>query len=611
MFKNEISFTNAHNISKKEKKDILSILSKTYSQEYIDYMNLNFKTLSIQKGNVSNHKRNFIFYENNPILFEYDIKYYLPTVYLLQLLSKGIANNVLHKVCLIYDATVEYILNGADLMLKGVLNRNEIKSGFNFSLGDIFYVQTISGRIVGLGSVLVSKETMNIDEPTGKFLKIIHREEDALWSTGSKKYLDSVMIQITNENKTEEIINDIKQGKSNEKIDNNQPKEDNKIEGEIEVKEEKIEADKEGEKEEQEENIEEDKKENKEQEPLFTQEDIDEHIDIVFLTLCKLHLNKEKFPMDPGKLYQQFMKPLSEELKLFIDIKQSSYKKINNYFKHLHKDKGLITFSKAKNQNNDYIQSINYNHDMLKSFQPRIKKIKFLSVTDSSEHENILLSKSEKIEVQTIYKPNQKIKPLFIRYLGEEIFNSNAPQFFNIKQCTEILQTYLKDNNLFLTDKPGHVKLDAYLISLLSVHINPFHEEEAIFKMDEIIEMWKLNLTEKNCIMKIDNDTHNEMEMVYTNKLQIRIIARKINNKNVTLVSGLENFIDLSTVTKSLSKHFATSVTIKEDISGLKNAVFIQGYWVNELITTLVEEFKLKKNLIKVEDRLKLKSKKK
>ena len=133
---------------------------------------------------------------------------------------------------------------------------------------------------------------MNIDEPTGKFLKIIHREGDALWSTGSKKYLDSIMIQITNENKTEEIINDIEQGKSNEKIDNNQPKEDNKIEDKVEVKEEKIEADKEGEKEEQEENMEEDKKENKEQEPLFTQEDIDEHIDIVFLTLCKLHLNK-------------------------------------------------------------------------------------------------------------------------------------------------------------------------------------------------------------------------------------------------------------------------------------------------------------------------------
>ena len=33
------------------------------------------------------------------------------------------------------------------------------------------------------------------------------------------------------------------------------------------------------------------------------------------------------------------MKPLSSELKLFIDIKLSSYKKVNDYFKYLSKQK--------------------------------------------------------------------------------------------------------------------------------------------------------------------------------------------------------------------------------------------------------------------------------
>ena len=94
-------------------------------------------------------------------------------------------------------------------------------------------------------------------------------------------------------------------------------------------------------------------------------------------------------------------------------------------------------------------------------------------------------------------------------------------------------------------------------------------------------------------------------------KHQIRIISKKINNKNVTLISGLENFIDnISTVCKSLAKHFATSVTIKDEISGLKNAVFIQGYWVDELVEKLVNEFKINKRIIKIEDRLKNKKKK-
>ena len=34
---------------------------------------------------------------------------------------------------------------------------------------------------------------------------------------------------------------------------------------------------------------------------LPSKEEIDEYLDIVFLTLCKLHLQEEKFPMDPGK----------------------------------------------------------------------------------------------------------------------------------------------------------------------------------------------------------------------------------------------------------------------------------------------------------------------
>ena len=126
--------------------------------------------------------------------------------------------------------------------------------------------------------------------------------------------------------------------------------------------------------------------------------------------------------------------------------------------------------------------------------------------------------------------------------------------------------------------------------------------------MEDILEMWKINLNEKSCIMRKNNE---ESEEIFTNNLQIRIIAKKMNNKNVTLMSGLDKFIDINQATKSLAKHFATSVTIKDEIAGLKNTIFIQGYWVNELVSKLVEEFKINKKIIKVEDRLKSKVKKK
>ena len=96
--------------------------------------------------------------------------------------------------------------------------------------------------------------------------------------------------------------------------------------------------------------------------------------------------------------------------------------------------------------------------------------------------------------------------------------------------------------------------------------------------------------------------------IVKAKNLTIKIIAKKIRNKNV---SGLENYIDnINTICKSLAKHFVTSVAIKDEISGLKNAIFIQGHWVDELVEKLIEEFKINKRIIKVEDRLKTKKKK-
>ena len=78
----------------------------------------------------------------------------------------------------------------------------------------------------------------------------------------------------------------------------------------------------------------------------------------------------------------------------------------------------------------------------------------------------------------------------------------------------------------------------------------------------------------------------------------------------MTLISGLEYFVDLKEATKSLAKYFATSVTIKDEIAGLKNAVFIQGHWVDELVEKLVSEFKINKKNIKVEDKIKSHKKK-
>ena len=610
MFKNEINFTQSHPLSKKEKKEIFKSLKNIFKEEYLNIMSNSFKDLTIHKGNIQNKKRNVIFEGSNPILFEYDKEVYYPTVYLLQLFNAGIGENIIENFALIYDATVEYIINGADLMLKGVINRENIKNNDKlFKLGDLFYIQTVTGYICGVGTSLIDKKLMNLDTG-GKFLRVLHKIDDSLYNLGDKKELKPLIEQKkiefedkkenVEEKNIEEIKNEINEEnqKEGEKKENNLI---NKINDNIE--DIKLESNEKGEEEEEEK---ENAEEQQEQEEKVSKEEIDENLDIIFLTLCKLHLQNEKFPMDPGKLYHDFMKPLSIEMHKNINIKFSSYKKVNDYFKYLSKEKNLVSFSKAKGQNNFYISKINYENGIIKDFKPRISKIKFLSKNKNQENkqgENILLSSEKRIEIKTLYKPNQKLHPLFSKYIKD--FEPN--KHYDLKVCKNVLVSYIKEKNLF-SNEVNKVKVDDYLKEILKIKEDKFYEFGKDYDIAEILEYFQRQLKSKSCIVKISPDGEVEEEVIYSN-VSIRIISKKINNKNVTLISGLNYFVDLKEATKSLAKHFATSVTIKDEIAGLKNAVFIQGHWVDELVDKLVSEFKINKKNIKVEDRLKNKKK--
>ena len=627
MFKNDISLNQSHPLSKKEKKEIFKSLKNIFKEEYLNIMLSSFKDMSIHKGNIQNKKRNVIFEGSNPILFEYDKELYYPSIYLLQLFNAGIGENIIQNCALIYDATVEYIVNGADLMLNGVINRSDIKnSERTFKLGDLFYVQTNTGLICGVGTAMTDKKILDISKG-GKFLRILHKIGDSLYNLGIKKELKPLIeqkkVEIMNkedEKEENEEKNEINEEKKDEKKDeeksdaqkgNNEIKtEENKnniIINDIEENINKINLEsneKTGEEEEEEK--EEDEKVDK-VEINLSKEEIDENLDIIFLTLCKLHLEREKFPMDPGKLYHDFMKPLSDEIHREINIKLSSYKKVNEYFKYLSKEKNLIIFTKAKGQNNDYITKINFDNDIIKNFKPRISKLKFLSKnknTENSPAENILLTSEKKIEIKTLYKPNQKLHNLFYKYIKD--FEPN--KHYDLKACKNVLISYLKEKNLF-SNEVNKVKIDDYLKDLLKIKEDKFYEFGKDYDISEILEHFERQLKSKSCIVKISPDGEIEEEVIYSN-VSIRIISKKINNKNVTLISGLEYFIDLKEATKSLAKHFATSVTIKDEIAGLKNAVFIQGHWVDELVEKLVSEFKINKKNIKVEDKLKNKKKK-
>jgi len=118
------------------------------------------------------------------------------------------------------------------------------------------------------------------------------------------------------------------------------------------------------------------------------------------------------------------------------------------------------------------------------------------------------------------------------------------------------------------------------------------------------------NLQEKDFITKSTNENTEILALNQGNAFKIKIVAKKISNKKVTIVEGLKllNF-DYKTLTKSFAKKFACSVSIKDD-NTFDNAICIQGYWVNELLDIFETELKLKKQFITVEDKIGKKKKK-
>ena len=150
----------------------------------------------------------------------------------------------------------------------------------------------------------------------------------------------------------------------------------------------------------------------------ITPEEMDENINTILFTSLKLVIiikKDEIFPLDPGKLLREYLKPLALELDLPFDFRYSSHKKINNYLKYLSKNEGLLVFTKPKGMQNDYILSVNWQNEKLTKFIPPIKKVLYITkqVVKEEERENVILSKDEKIELVQMFKPNQNISDIF------------------------------------------------------------------------------------------------------------------------------------------------------------------------------------------------------
>ena len=704
MFKNKIILSHSHPLSKKEKKDIVKQLKSSYkyAENDLNYILTSFNEMKIQKASVQNKKINIIFEGQYPIFFEYDKNMYLPTVYALEMFNRP-PSTLLKNIVLIHDQTSEFLLNGADLMLKGVLNLSELKNSVsNFPMGEPFFIETTSGRVVGVGTSLYGREFLRDFDGKesfgGKFLRVLHRIGDALWMLGEAGEVRKVWETEVERSKGELSGAKKEGGEMGERSGGVEDEKEcgnnieNKGKGESNEGEEgkicEIMKDKEldnGEDKDNDENkIVISFKDDINNNITYNKEEIDKNLNTVFFTLCKMCLQNEKFPLDPGKLYKELMKPLAEEMNVNIDVRMSSYKKISEYFKFLDKEK-LLNFSKSKGQNSLSIQRINFASPILQNFPLPQKRLKFFKKNEAKSaqnpQENLLLSQNEKIDVTNMYKPNQKLRNFFERFAPGF---GDGNEYFTIGFCKEVLVGYLRDKGLFCVsedvnevkeeseedeeddkekaeekeaesdgeegdnccenhetnkettnvinitngkDKKNktseskmepkvtskkrckahnthQVKLDEYLSNLLNIKEDKYYEGGKKYSVEFVLNSFMRNLIPKSFIVKSDGEGKITQEII-NSSIKIDIVSKKLKSKKVTVISGLEHFINLTEASKILQKHFATSVTVKDELFGLKNCLLLQGHFVDEMVQTLTAELKINKKFINVVDKLK------
>ena len=177
--KDEIIISQQNIMSNKERKEFISVyLKKLFDSSLIETHLFESKW---QSQKIAGSKKRIIFYEENPIFFEYDKDIYFPTVYLLNRIPM-----IIKYDCLIYPDTDDYLKNGADLMVKGILNRKIFPT--SFQLGTCFKVITLNGEITSIGVSLVSSSLLSTLNEKGKFLTIVHRKDDFLFKLGTEKY---------------------------------------------------------------------------------------------------------------------------------------------------------------------------------------------------------------------------------------------------------------------------------------------------------------------------------------------------------------------------------------------------------------------------------------
>uniref|UniRef100_A0A1I7YNW4 SUI1 domain-containing protein n=1 Tax=Steinernema glaseri TaxID=37863 RepID=A0A1I7YNW4_9BILA len=550
MFKKPFTVKKNTNVRSSERKKFLSRLDDVVGTA-IGKSQLAIATITGFTGN----RMNLYVFERQPLFFEFDGENQLfPTVYLTWL------TEAFCPVLYVHENVFEFLENGADLMLPGVLKSPSfplptIQANSPIAVS----LLTSDGKIKGpvaIGRALMSSNDMIANRMQGRGVQMLHVLRDALWQFGSKVAPPVKQVQLKEASVTEE---EAFPALGAEPVKKEVIEEVAEKVAEVALEDDEVE-------EQQEPNN------NNSEEPTERQEDL---LLRTFMAALIHRLTKSAtFPYDVGQFYSNcLLKTIPEGKRL--DMKKTKYKKFSTFLKEvnqLYKDGPILKITQ-KGKGNDVISEVNWWHPALKSFV----------VTDERITDEVVEKKAIGPVIWEYYAVTEPVVAL-LRHFG----SVRKGDLLTVKQVRDAVTHYVKSQGRNM-DK--YVALDDVLRALVPTG--------APDRMDwNTLMQHFFNKMTKTFVIRLPDGR----EIVKRAKIPLItfLVQKRAGNKVVTLVNNLDVYgFDFKDFCQKIQHGAAASVTT---VNGEPNCegpqVLVQGNQVAFIGDLLQETYGIDKAFI-------------
>ncbi|CUV05386.1 unnamed protein product [Cryptosporidium hominis] len=645
-FENESNFlfssSNISNLEKIESKSLENKFEiKTINSEMQEYVESNSENKSENEiTNISefNYCPNLSNLKSLPAtlpwLFELNMDRLFPTMHLLWIHSSLFS---IPSIIILRNAK-QFIFNGADLMAGGIIF--ELTSDLkNIRKDQIWTIKCVGDNLpIAIGTSLVDWD--DISDPSarkGKVLKVIHHCNDTLSLEGSmdfneRNYLNSDKETNFNNNENEttsEVIEEFQNITLEKKEDvifnenrnllikrTNEPQvSENEISPEIQSVHSL------------------DENYCEKQHEDLSQKAYDFLLETLLLkVISEYSSNKALLPTDSSAIWNKISKLCLQNYGIQIDIKKSSFVKVQKFFQYYSKKNillikqgrgGVLNIVDINDEEAIKMDKNNFNSEISSKLPPIKKKPKKLSEVEGAPSK----ARNMQFEVVLLYQPEQNFLPIFDYYNSKEIHHlgrilpirtsrgEKEQLFVTIADARTALEYYINSNDLKTNDpnsnfsgKPSNIKLDEVLVNLFHKHL----DGKSNYAKDKVIPI-SLAYKEIPNFLKVFHYIRNEADPDSEKKpnihkgpckiIEIYTESRMGTRKHVTIISPfISHFnLDLQEVAESCQKKFACSASvsqIKKYPSNNNLGIIIQGNVVSQLYDFLNSRWGIPKSYI-------------